>query len=98
MSSVGLNDASLPGIIVAIITTIGVIVAAYLKASADKKSSAAETWRSFAQEVKAYCDDRIDTLEEELVEHIDYSTWLNGLDLPRPPFLSFHEWKSKHRR
>lgn len=98
MSSTGLDSASLSTIIVAVITTIGVLGAAYLKASADKKSSAAETWKSFAQEVKAYCDDRIDALEEELVEHIDYSTWLNGLDLPRPPFLSFHEWKSKHRR
>lgn len=98
MNSIGLNDASLPGIIIAIISTIGVIVAAWLKANSDNKSSAAETWKSFAQEVKAYCDDRIDALEADLVEHIDYATWLNGLDLPRPPFLSFHEWKSKHRR
>ena len=98
MSSIGLDDASLPGIIVAIISTIGVIVAAWLKANADKKSSASEAWKSFAQEVKGYCDDRIDKLEADLVDHVDYATWLNGLDLPRPPYLSFHEWKNRNQR
>ena len=98
MNSIGLNDASLPGIIIAIISTIGVIVAAWLKANSDNKASAAETWKSFAQEVKAYCDDRIDKLEADLVDHVDYATWLNGLDLPRPPYLSFHEWKNRNQR
>lgn len=98
MNSTGLDSASLSTIIVAIITTIGVLGAAYLKASADKKSSAAETWRSFAQEVKGYCDDRINKLEADLVDHVDYATWLNGLDLPRPPYLSFHEWKNRNQR
>lgn len=98
MNSTGLDSASLSAVIVSIITTIGVLGAAYLKASADKKSSAAETWRSFAQEVKAYCDDRIDKLEADLVDHVDYATWLNSLDLPRPPYLSFHEWKNRNQR
>ena len=104
MNFTGLDGSQLATIIIAIITAVGAYAGAKVSASAQRKAAEPENWRMLTAEMKDYFreridaqDKRIEALEADVGRHSEYARWLNGLELPRPPFLSFDEWSAEHR-
>ncbi|OFP15992.1 hypothetical protein HMPREF2998_00465 [Corynebacterium sp. HMSC065A05] len=104
-----IDGAQLVTIFVAIVSALGGYAGVRAKASADRKASEPTSWQSLITEMKAYFQERLETqqeqlesqgaristLEERLSAHMDYAAWLEGLGLPKPPFLPFDEWRQR---
>lgn len=102
MSSTGIDGSHIATIIIAIITAIGAYAGAKVSASAQRKAAEPENWRMLTAEMKDFFQTRIDAqnrriekLEKDVSAHAMYARWLDSLGLPRPPFLSFDEWKEE---
>lgn len=104
-----IDGGQLATIIVAIISALGAYAGVKAKASADRKAAEPATWQALTTEMKAFFKEqletqqqqiksqgaRIATLEDRLTAHSDYAEWLEGLGLPRPPFMPFDEWRRR---
>lgn len=104
-----IDGAQLATIIVAIVSALGGYAGVKAKASADRKAAEPAAWQALTTEMKAYFKERLETqqqqlesqgaristLEERLSTHMDYAAWLEGLGLPKPPFLPFDEWRAR---
>lgn len=104
-----IDGAQLATIIVAIVSALGGYAGVKAKASADRKTNEPTSWQALITEMKAYFKERLETqqeqlesqgaristLEDLLAAHTDYVEWLEGLGLPKPPFLPFDEWRQR---
>ncbi|MTD91099.1 hypothetical protein [Corynebacterium hiratae] len=104
-----IDGGQLTTIIVAVISALGAYAGVKAKASADRKAAEPATLQSLITEMKAYFKERLETqqeqlesqgarittLEDRLAAHTDYVEWLEGLGLPKPPFLPFDEWRQR---
>ncbi|OFP19921.1 hypothetical protein HMPREF2996_00150 [Corynebacterium sp. HMSC066C02] len=104
-----IDGGQLATIIVAIISALGAYAGVKAKASADRKAAEPANWQALTTEMKAYFKERLETqqerlesqgariaaLEDRLTDHMDYAAWLEGLGLPKPPFLPFDEWRAR---